>query len=58
MNPYRKLLISAINELLEWRLISLAKENIGASDETAIDCIRRRIDGGLFCTMSHQQGEQ
>jgi hypothetical protein len=58
MNPYRKLLIGTINELFERRLISLTKENIVASDEAAIDCIRRCIDGGLFRTMSHQQGEQ
>ena len=58
MNLYRKPLISTINEMLEWRLKSLAKENIGASEEAAIYCIPRRIDGVPFHKMFHQQGEQ
>jgi len=58
MNLYRKLLISTINEMLERRLKSLTKENIGASEEAAIYCIHRRIDGALFHKMFHLQGEQ
>jgi hypothetical protein len=44
--------------MLERRLKSLTKENIGASEEAAIYCIHRRIDGALFHKMFHLQGEQ